>query len=140
MEQRKLLAGYYTIGSYHASSSSSIVYEIANQLSKSNNDLLWLAITGVTAQYLYERIDTNKYIENIKIFREDTARFNIREDRSTQDEVGGEIVIGDEYRFMLLRHWSLYESMYYSSYVASTLSLWNDTENNKLHSFFALMG
>ncbi|KAI9246196.1 CDC45 family [Sporodiniella umbellata] len=140
MEQRRLLAGYYTVGSYHASSSSAIVYEIASQLSKANNDLLWLAITGVTAQYLYERIDTKKYIESIKIFRDDTARFNIRDEGSTQDDAGGEIEIGDEYRFMLLRHWSLYDSMYYSSYVASTLSLWNDTENNKLHSFFALMG
>ena len=29
-----------------------------------------------------------------------------------------------QFRFMLLRHWSLYESMYYSNYVASKLGTW----------------
>lgn len=140
-EQRALLAGYYTIGSYHANSSAAILYELANQLSKSNNDLLWFAITGITAQYLYERIDTKKYIESIKIFRDDTARFNVnRGDEASASDDGGGINIEDEYRFMFFRHWSLYNSMYYSSYVSSQLSLWNDASDNKLHSFFALMG
>lgn len=136
-----MLAGYYTIGSYHANSSAAILYELANQLSKSNNDLLWFAITGITAQYLYERIDTKKYIESIKIFRDDTARFNVnRGDEVSASDDGGGINIEDEYRFMFFRHWSLYNSMYYSSYVSSQLSLWNDASDNKLHSFFALMG
>ncbi|KAG1150007.1 hypothetical protein G6F37_002176 [Rhizopus arrhizus] len=100
-EQRALLAGYYTIGSYHANSSAAILYELANQLSKSNNDLLWFAITGITAQYLYERIDTKKYIESIKIFRDDTARFNVnRGDEVSASDDGGGINIEDEYRFI----------------------------------------
>lgn len=39
--QTRTLTGYYSAGSYYSNSVSNVVYELANQLSKSNNDLLW---------------------------------------------------------------------------------------------------
>ncbi|KUF80487.1 Cell division control protein 45 [Phytophthora nicotianae] len=38
----------------------------------------------------------------------------------------GKISFEEEYRFMCYRHWSLYEAMYYSDYVASKLGLYHD--------------
>lgn len=45
-----------------------------------------------------------------------------------------------QFRFMLLRHWSLYESMYYSNYVASKLGTWRAKGQEKLKELFAKMG
>ena len=38
----------------------------------------------------------------------------------------GHITCTEDYRFMLYRHWSLYESMFHSNYVASKLRVWMD--------------
>ena len=32
----------------------------------------------------------------------------------------------DELRFALFRHWTLYDAMFHSSYVASKLGIWKD--------------
>ena len=42
---------------------------------------------------------------------------------------------------MLHRHWTLYDSMYHSSFVASRLGTWlNDTGRDKLEEFLAKIG
>ena len=38
----------------------------------------------------------------------------------------GLITYVDEYRFMLYRHWSLFDSMYHSDYVATRLGTWTN--------------
>lgn len=44
------------------------------------------------------------------------------------------------FRFMLMRHWTLYDSMYYSNYLAPRLGIWNESGRKELHRFIALMG
>ncbi|KAL2436426.1 Cell division control protein 45-like protein [Exophiala dermatitidis] len=43
-------------------------------------------------------------------------------------------------RFLLLRHWSLYDSMLHSPYLASRLHVWNDSGVKRLHKLLAKMG
>lgn len=43
-------------------------------------------------------------------------------------------------RFLLLRHWSLYDSMMHSPYLAARLRIWNDNGVKKLHKLLAKMG
>ncbi len=45
-----------------------------------------------------------------------------------------------EFKFFLLDHWNLYNSMYYSKYLATKLELWKDRTNNKLQTLLARMG
>lgn len=45
-----------------------------------------------------------------------------------------------EYRFFLHRHWSLFEAMTHSSYVASKFSIWNSTGQDRLRELLAEMG
>lgn len=45
-----------------------------------------------------------------------------------------------EYRFYLHRHWSLYEAMFHSSYVASRFPIWNSRGKTKLQELLAEMG
>ena len=41
---------------------------------------------------------------------------------------------------MLLRHWTLYDSMFYSNYLAPRLNIWSENGKKELHRFIALMG
>ena len=44
------------------------------------------------------------------------------------------------YRFMLYRHWNLYDSMYYSRYIATKLGIWKHTGKQRLDTLLAKMG
>ncbi|KAJ3109527.1 hypothetical protein HDU97_005184 [Phlyctochytrium planicorne] len=46
----------------------------------------------------------------------------------------------EEFRLMLLRHWSLYESLYHSSYVATRLGVWKAKGRQKLTNLLVKMG
>lgn len=45
-----------------------------------------------------------------------------------------------EYRFYLHRHWSIYEAMYHSMYIASRFAIWNSRGTTKLQELLAEMG
>ena len=50
------------------------------------------------------------------------------------------IRLSPEPRFLLIRHWSLYDSMLHSPYLAARLHLWSDTGRKRLHKLLAKMG
>ncbi|KAL0081475.1 DNA replication pre-initiation complex subunit Cdc45 [Phycomyces blakesleeanus] len=140
-QQTQMLSEYYASGIYYANSVAGVMYSLATILSKTNNELLWLAITGVTAQYVFERIDTKKYLDKVQIFTEDVSRFDVGLGENTsQSALENRIHIEEEYRFMLFRHWSLYDSMFHSGYVASKMGVWREYGQTRLKNMFARMG
>lgn len=50
------------------------------------------------------------------------------------------IRLSPEPRFLLVRHWSLYESMLHSPYLASRLHVWTENGRKRLHKLLAKMG
>ena len=50
------------------------------------------------------------------------------------------IRLSPEPRFLLIRHWSLYDSMLHSPYLASRLHTWSDVGRKRLHKLLAKMG
>lgn len=53
----------------------------------------------------------------------------------------GHVEESAEYRFYLYRHWSLYDSMYHSPYVAAKMNVWNNQGTAQLLvSVFVLYG
>ena len=50
------------------------------------------------------------------------------------------IRLSPEPRFLLIRHWSLYDSMLHSPYLGSRLHIWNDVGRKRLHKLLAKMG
>lgn len=50
------------------------------------------------------------------------------------------IRLSPEPRFLLIRHWSLYDSMLHSPYVSSRLHIWSDMGRRRLHKLLAKMG
>jgi cell division control protein 45 len=125
---------------YYANAVSGMVYQLGNQLSKTNNELLWAAIVGVTAQYIFERIDTQKYLSNLQVFKDDRERLDTQPLLQSGKTANISIKAEVEYRFMMFRHWSLYDSMYHSGYVSSKLGVWKEAGKKRLNNMFAKMG
>lgn len=50
------------------------------------------------------------------------------------------IRLSPEPRFLLIRHWSLYESMFHSPYLGSRLHIWTEQGRKRLHKLLAKMG
>lgn len=106
-----------------------------------DNFIIRLAIVGVTSQYIFEKIDTYKYAEKLEVFKDDRARLNVnRNEEGALQNTHVVIKSEDEYRFMMFRHWSLYDSMYHSGYVSSKLGVWKDAGKKRLNNMFAKMG
>ena len=71
-----------------------------------------------------------------QVFRADVGRFNapgLKHDK-------GDIAIKKGYQFVMLNHWSLYESMRNSDYLMTKLRLWEDKGLNRLHEFIHAIG
>lgn len=117
------------------------IYLLATVLERADNDLLWLAILGITSQYVASRVDRGRYESHHEIFLDEVARLNheavgVRvpnpDDRS--------IARSDELRFMLFRHWNLYDAMLHSGYVAGRMGIWKEKGRKKLQGLLAKMG
>ena len=110
------------------------------------NDLLWLAIVGVTDHLLGENIDAPTYQLLLRDLSDQVSDKNVDALHNGDGTVApagqdGHITLVEEYRFMLYRHWSLYESMYHSQYVATRLGTWrHKTGRNQLKELLPNLG
>ncbi len=67
------------------------------------------------------------YLLHLSIYQSNTGTIN-NSDNDLLTVSGAETGLVEEtldYRFYLYRHWSLYESMYHSSYIAAKLGVWS---------------
>jgi cell division control protein 45 len=102
-----------------------------------------LAVLGLTFQYTSGRISRDKYEQFHQIFHAEVARLNPTAP-SEQSQVFGaddtSIRPSEELRFVLFRHWGLYDAMYHSSYVANKFGIWKDRGRKRLQGLLAQMG
>lgn len=155
------------------------MYSLASELGREDNELLWLAIVGVSSTELYGRTPTGVSLTNHdrdyevplgssgwtgsrgfrirQLLRDEVRRLNPPE----LNELGHEITRGHatdtiqtharsptdnairlspEPRFLLIRHWSLYDSMLHSPYLSARLHIWSDAGRRRLHKLLAKMG
>ena len=177
-ERRKhnaVLQKYYSLGASYSEPISSLLYSLAEDLGREDNDLLWQAIVGVSSLELYGRSMTGVGIstaldsggsagwggergERIRqVLRDEVRRLNPPDPNDPTKEISrGEasgvipttaksptdhsIRLSPEPRFLLIRHWSLYDSMLHSPYLGSRLHIWSDQGRKRLHKLLAKMG
>lgn len=165
-KRREEIMRYYR-GSYNGAPAATIAFELAQQMNSSQRDLLWFAIIGLTKQFVMEEIDADNYNLMIDRFQDEVLALDTTSSTTVAGNAGmddghvlnpayehGKITFEEEFRFMCYRHWSLYEAMYYSDYVASKLGLYMDQARRfgarsatsasdgetSLHVFLARMG
>lgn len=123
-------------------------------------DNLWQAILGITDLYHRQHLSEEHYNYFCNAIRMqlgehlehggERGRYmvtdaNIGESGqalqvSVQGAQTGHITEGPEFRFFLYRHWSLYDSMCYSPYVAAKLGVWQAQGSGKLKELLAKVG
>lgn len=142
-------AEYYGRGSFYGKSAGHMIYDIAHMLNKETNEYLWLAIVSLTDQYIHQRITHERYTSSVMRFNELVlGSSNVDAPTVAMLEDGTEIKLPDQerikqeqdFRFMLLNHWSLYEAMMHSTYVATRLRTWKESGQQKLQLLLAKMG
>ena len=108
-----------------------------------------LAILGLTYQFTSNLIDRERYDTYVSVFANEVARLNIHGQELHQAGATGTFITGptdrsirpsEELRFMLFRHWNLYDSMFHSGYVAGKLRLWREKGRKNLVGLLAKMG
>ncbi|TCD66689.1 hypothetical protein EIP91_001043 [Steccherinum ochraceum] len=142
------LEKHYMSGTWHGQSASGTIYILATVLERVDNDLLWLAILGLTYQYNTSRISREEYEKYQSIYHDEVARLNPPlpasaandYDFRSQNPDDRSVYAADELRFMMFRHWNLYDAMYHSSYVAAKLGIWKEKGRKRLTGLLAKMG
>lgn len=166
------VALYYSQGTWYGEPISGILYSLASDLGREDNDLLWLAIVGVSSGEIYGRgissgppkksagigwVSSRE--EQIRaVLRDEVRRLNPPEISTSSGFAGSTngvnnslqttarspedtaIRLSPEYRFMLIRHWSLYDSMLHSSFLGTKLHIWSEHGRKRLHKLLAKMG
>ncbi|KAL2159407.1 hypothetical protein VTH06DRAFT_2411 [Thermothelomyces fergusii] len=168
-----VLREYYQLGTSYSEPVSSMMYSLASELGREDNDLLWMAIVGVTSMELYGRSSAGVAVpvrgsearpvsgwmglrgaRIRQLLRDEVRRLNPPEvgngrvppentgiipttARSPEDT---SIRLSPEPKFLLIRHWSLYDSMLHSPYLFSRLKTWSETGLKRLHKLLAKMG
>lgn len=152
-EEKKRLQGYYSNATV-ATSSACISHGIAMLMRRGNQDSLWMAILGMTSQYMTSSIVEALYEDQSAFCREEVKLLqpNVAEDDGTSNvqNVGyvpsctgaalQRIAQSVELRLDLLRHWSLFESLQNSSYTATRLATWRQTGKRRLLELLATLG
>ncbi|KAH9208827.1 CDC45 family [Leptodontidium sp. 2 PMI_412] len=177
-KHESVLQKYYSLGASYSEPISSMMYSLASELGREDNDLLWMTIVGVTSMELYGRssvgvaVTTQKMPASPKgwlgtrgsrirqLLRDEVRRLNPPElsdssfnsNRNTLPENSGiipttarsptdtSIRLSPEPRFLLIRHWSLYDSMLHSPYLSARLHIWSENGRKRLHKLLAKMG
>lgn len=156
-QRRRAIAMYYNAGAYWSAPSSWVAYTIATKGLRFGNvsDLLWLACVGVTDAYIHRRLDMGGYAVFSQDLSESVQRLYPNDSvisramnafSSTVDSTlisaseAGKIIRQQEYKFMLLRHWNLYDSMHYSTHVATKLQVYSPEGKLRLRELLAKMG
>lgn len=150
--EKERIRDYYA-NSFLAMSSACLSHNLAHTLRRASVDTLWLAIVGVTAQYLNAGVSDELYNDAIAYFRAQLAQFvpapaegesaleNVGYGTSTaRDLMARRVAPSLELRLDLVRHWTLHDSLLKSSYTVSRLAAWKQKGKKRLLELLATLG
>lgn len=171
--QKKALFQRYYQGNFYWRCSSWMLYQLAQQLNRESNDMLWLWILGMTDLVIHARSNHYSFDSDIIDCSNEVQRLNphiynkhdnegphfdpTSEQPETQaqnqqvdlfklvnlqsrNKETGTILMEQELKLMLLRHWSLFDSLNNSNYLVSKLELWKEPGQKELKRLLATLG
>ncbi|XP_051180223.1 cell division control protein 45 homolog [Lolium perenne] len=148
----RLRREYYRLGTFHGKPSGCLMYDLAHALRRNTNDLLWLACVSLADQFVHDRITNERYQAAVMELEHHVngsgnldpsglgSVVTLKDGTRIRAPETSRIAYEDEPRLMLLREWTLFDSMLCSSYVATRLKTWTDNGLKKLKLLLARMG
>jgi hypothetical protein len=150
-ELRDRVSLYKNMRASYGKPSSWMLFELTS--GRSNFlDTIWQAILGVTDQYERQRLDEDQYEEIFKdlhlqlanyLSSRNERKYTVGDDENKVVVPGaqtGHIEDAHDYRFFLYRHWSLFDAMCFSPYVAAKMKTWKKQGSVRLQEMLAKMG
>lgn len=147
-EEKEALRSYYAECT-QSMSSACLSHNLAASLRRSSVDTLWMAIVGVTAQYVSSSVSERIYQDALAYFRAQIAALGGSEPEdaaqadsgaSYKESDGARIYASTELRLDLVRHWTLYDSLLHSSYTVARLGAWRQQGRRRLQELLATLG
>ena len=148
----------YYRGTFYGKPTASVMYELCVQLNKDSKEMLWWRIVGITDQQIHERLDMDVYNYEIVSCNNEVSKLipssNQDDEESKEEDVQdlfkkayithnrevGNIKSEPELKFMLLRHWTLFDSINNSNYMVAKFQLWKEPGQKQLRNFLANIG
>ncbi|ODV80579.1 CDC45-like protein [Suhomyces tanzawaensis NRRL Y-17324] len=130
---------YYNQGTTVMTTTCATIYAFLSAIGETSIDNLWLAIIGTSSlDSHYPEV----YDKFQPLFKDEVLRLNPSNQTNGSEKTADTTTLSIErdYHLFLLRHWTLYDSFFYSSHVNSKLNLWTEDGKKKLHKLFAKMG
>lgn len=136
-QNEQVLEDYYSTGTTISVSVSLQIYTLLSEIGETNTENLWLTIIGtISLDSQYPEV----YRSTFKSLKSEVTRLNPTTLNNTKNADSLSLTIDTDYYLFLLRHWTLYDSFFYSNYVNAKLSIWQDEGRKNLHKMFAKMG
>lgn len=145
-------AAYYQTGMYYGKPTACILYDLAYHLRQETSYFLWLAIVGLTDHLVHNKIVPGRYEQLCLQYENYVAKGGHMDeqedpmDDNKDAEIGGglkpacRIAREDDYRFGLVREWSLWDAMMNSPYVAARLQTYSEKGKERLEFLLAKIG
>ncbi|OBA23225.1 CDC45-like protein [Metschnikowia bicuspidata var. bicuspidata NRRL YB-4993] len=133
----EVLENYYNQGTALFTATTAIMYAMLATIGETNIENLWLSIIGLSS---LDRLHPEVYDKIQPLYKEEVHRLSPSNAGLEKSADLTTLAIDKDYHLFLLRHWTLYDSFFYSSLVNSKLNLWRDDGKKKLHKMFAKMG
>ena len=113
---------------------SYLAYMLAKSLNKDTIEMLWWAIVGSCYLHIYNKISSELSDDVTYDFQRDVIKRNKEKPKEIIDGIkvsSSRIIpfsigLEQDYNILLLKHWNLYDSAFYSSYIASKLNTWKE--------------
>ncbi|ONH68231.1 Cell division control protein 45 [Cyberlindnera fabianii] len=132
----KIVEQYYSTGMTINISVSLQVYTLLSEIGETNIESLWLTIIGtISLDSQYPEV----YRAAFDALKAEAGRLSPT-DNTSKNADSSSLTVDKDYYLFLLRHWTLYDSFFYSNYVNAKLSIWREDGRKKLHKMFAHMG
>jgi hypothetical protein len=152
-EKRRRVASHYNQQATFAAPTALMMLKLVGGRTGSHValDLIWQAILGVTDQHQRQRMAEEDYdgccemlhLQLADHLSSEKGKFTVGEGDLAVVVPGaqtGHIEEGRDFRFFLYRHWSLFEAMCFSPYVAAKLAVWQSHGTGRLQELLAKMG
>lgn len=135
------------------------LYTLATSINHTSLTILWFAILGLTEHFLLEHIDNQRYEELFNALQNEASRLTDGKELFTTIPIedGTEVVTPvnsitvpvsrdifiqpcTDLRCNLMRHWTLFDSMQASTFIASRLQLWYHAGLERMNLLLVKMG
>ncbi|KAK6464085.1 CDC45 family [Scheffersomyces coipomensis] len=141
-QHENVVQNYYNQGTTIITANSITIYALLSAIGETNIEYLWLSIIGTSSldndyPNIYDKLQPLLKDEVLRLKPSNNSVSNNNGEKTADSTT---LNIELDYHLFLLRHWTLYDSFFYSPQVNAKLNLWTEEGKKKLHKMFATMG